>query len=144
MPTLPLHLTPSATGDVPPNPLPQLLHTPLGIALLELQGTFNLPLVLDNSDATDIGKLVFPSDFGADGNKKVWMYVGANQRMTGELKKLSPPVGVLRRRVGGDAEMRDGGENREEKWEGEELEVAEVVYWKLVFSARPEPVGSGM
>ena len=50
--------------------------------------------------------------------------------MTGEVKKLPKPLGVVRRRK--DDESGVGGD---------ELEVLEVVEWKVVFRERPEPVG---
>jgi len=65
--------------------------------------------------------------------------------MMGELKKLGTPLGVLKRRAKAreDVVMKEAEEGAEGgKWDGEELEVAEVVRWKLVFAGRPEPVGS--
>lgn len=56
------------------------------------------------------------------------MYVGQHQRLTGEVKKLPRALGVVRRREGA------GGED--------ELEIVEVVRYKIVFSSRPEPVGT--
>ncbi|KAA8910690.1 chromosome transmission fidelity protein 8 [Sphaerosporella brunnea] len=149
MPSIPLHLSPAAppNSTSPPNPLPPLLHTPLGTALLELQGSFHFPISPPTTTATtttSIGTLEFPPDFG-DGNKKVWMYVGANQRLTGELRRAEPPLGVLRRRTEKmevEMEMESGSESERERWHGEELEIVEVVRWKLVFAQRPEPVGS--
>lgn len=70
--------------------------------------------------------------------KRAWMFVGEHQRLQGEVKKLPKAVAVLRRRVGST----EGGQEGEE--EVEELEVAEVVKYKIVFSSRPEPVGSGL
>jgi len=58
--------------------------------------------------------------------KKVYLYVGKHQRMTGEVRRLGRPVAVVGRRDGG---------------EGEELVVLEVVRWKVLFGMRPEPVG---
>lgn len=66
----------------------------------------------------------------------MWMYVGEHQRLAGEVRKLPRAVAVLRKRGLGDGE---GGV----EGEGEELEVVEIVKWKVVFSSRPEPVGSG-
>lgn len=60
--------------------------------------------------------------------KTAHLYVGKYQRLTGEVKKLANPVAVIRKR--------DEGETN-----GEELEIVEIVYWKVVFSGRPEPVG---
>lgn len=60
------------------------------------------------------------------------LYVGLHQRLTGEVKKLPQAVALVRKREGqGDGEGI-----------GEELEIVEIVYWKVMFSARPEPVGS--
>ncbi|KAL2149415.1 hypothetical protein VTH82DRAFT_8066 [Thermothelomyces myriococcoides] len=150
-----------------PNPLPHLLQTPSGLALLELQGTINLPpqpqdpvrdpAVATTTPAIPIGRLHFPAYDGcADSTawtKKVWMYVGEHQRLQGEVKKLPKPVAVLRKRRGGTSEPGAGGVGLDEWGVGsrgqaeaeagtEELEVVDIVKWKIVFSSRPEPVGS--
>ncbi|OQD68614.1 hypothetical protein PENDEC_c033G05936 [Penicillium decumbens] len=126
------------------NPLPQLLQTPSGLALLELQGTINLPEYEQDTspprsptdpDApsfeTPIGKIMFPdySSLRPDDTKwmkRVYMYVGRYQRMTGEVKKLPRPIAVLQKRAGSA--------------EAEELEVVEIVRYKVFFKNRPEPV----
>ncbi|KAK4152029.1 chromosome transmission fidelity protein [Chaetomidium leptoderma] len=169
--TTPLHPRPQKLATTAtPNPLPTLLQTPSGLALLELQGTINLPPNTSTSissspeaaaaaaAAIPIGRIHF-EDYhsetekagGGEGNgddwmKRVWMYVGEHQRLQGEVKKLPRAVAVLRKRAvagaaaAGDAEMED----KEEREEGEgELEVVEIVRYKVVFSSRPEPVGSG-
>lgn len=143
-------LHPSTTGppstSAPGNPLPQLLQTPSGLALLELQGTINLPGA-EGSDGSAqqplaIGRIDFPDyrpdsiTFDASSTawmRRVYMYVGQHQRLTGEVKKLPRAVGVVRRRRKGDGDDGDGAE---------ELEVVEVVKYKIVFSSRPEPVGT--
>lgn len=70
--------------------------------------------------------------------KKVYLYVGKHQRLTGEVKKLPKAMAVIRRREGtgvlGDEE--DGYRER-----SEELEVVDIVRWKILFAGRPEPVG---
>jgi chromosome transmission fidelity protein 8 len=66
-------------------------------------------------------------------HKRVYLYVGKHQRLTGEVKKLPKPMAVLRKREA--AGETDGGES--------ELEIAEIVYYKLLFAHRPEPVGGG-
>lgn len=143
-------LHPSTTG--PPttstqgNPLPQLLQTPSGLALLELQGTINLPAAELGDESGQqplaIGRLDFPDyrpdsiTFDASSTawmRRVYMYVGQHQRLTGEVKKLPRAVGVVRRRQRGDG---DDGDR------AEELEVVEIVKYKIVFSSRPEPVGT--
>ncbi|KAH0565997.1 hypothetical protein GP486_000608 [Trichoglossum hirsutum] len=153
MPSVPIHLATKHEGSFtrPANPLPQLLQTPSGLALLELQGTINLPPVdpMDTSaelpDAssqdTPIGRLVFPeySPVNPPENtawmKRVYLYVGRHQRLTGEIKKLPNPTAVIRRK-----ECTQGKAKAPE--EVEELEIVEIVRWKILFSQRPEPVGT--
>ncbi|KAI9770718.1 MAG: hypothetical protein M1840_002968 [Geoglossum simile] len=153
MPSVPLHPPPKQREGFSldsTNPLPQLLRTPSGLALLELQGTINLPPIdlletdeLPNatSQETPIGRLVFPEYSPANPPentawmKRVYLYVGKHQRLTGEVKKLPNPTAIIKRRecakgmVGGSDEV-------------EELEIVEIVRWKILFSQRPEPVGN--
>ncbi|KAK4644747.1 hypothetical protein QC761_307615 [Podospora bellae-mahoneyi] len=116
------------------SPLPQLLQTPHGLALLELQGTINLTQS-ESGELIQIGQLVFPDYVEGETTgegpwiKKVYMYIGQHQKLFGEVKKLVNALAVVRKR------QRDGGN-------GDELEVVEIVKWKLVFSGRPEPVTS--
>lgn len=154
MTSLPLHT--SVVASKPENlhainPLPQFLQTPSGLALLELQGTINLP---DHDDVdsiaagglvgreTPIGRLIFPDYVeGEDGQawmKRVYLYVGKHQRLTGEVKKLPRAVAVIRKRIGADEEVgnMEGVEGQEE------LEIVEIVKLKILFSTRPEPVGT--
>jgi chromosome transmission fidelity protein 8 len=150
MPTIPLHCRSSNPSKPTDNPLPQLLHTPSGLAILELQGTFHFPVPSDPTGSTLLGKLVFPlynpsiNDL-ADTKwmKRVYLYVGKGQRMSGEVKKLGKPLGVVRRVQGGDARMEGANEEEDGGDEGA-LEIVEVVRWKVVFSSRPEPVGAGV
>lgn len=146
MPAIPLHppsLTAAASAS--PNPLPQLLQTPSGLAIVEIQGTINLPgnaasldeEETDGADAqgqgTAVGRLAFPLfDSAADPAdtkwmKRIYLYIGKHQRLTGEVKKLPKPLAVIRR--------------RDESQQGEELELAEIVKYKILFAHRPEPVG---
>lgn len=155
-------LHPSTTGPPPAtaapgnNPLPQLLQTPSGLALLELQGTINLPAADGDGEGSQqqqqeqphipIGRLDFPDyrpdsvTFDASSTawmRRVYMYVGQHQRLTGEVKKLPRAVGVVRRRQQQGAGGSGGDGDR-----AEELEVVEIVKYKIVFSSRPEPVGT--
>ena len=100
--------------SIPLNPFPSILHTPTGLAILELQGTFNTPTT------NQIGNLVF----NPDDPMKCYLYVGKHQRMQGVVQKLGKPYGVLRKSDG----------------EEEELEIVDVVKYKVLFKMRPEPV----
>ncbi|KAK7947969.1 uncharacterized protein PG986_008855 [Apiospora aurea] len=145
------------------NPLPPLIQTPSGLALLELQGTINLPYHTgaedDNNNAPEIpiGRIWFP-DYNPNAldpkstawMKRVHMYVGQHQRMTGEVKKLPRAMAVIRKRAtgaaAGDTEMTDDAATTPANPDGsstEDLEVVEIIKYKLVFSSRPEPVGTG-
>ncbi|PVH79502.1 hypothetical protein DL98DRAFT_218666 [Cadophora sp. DSE1049] len=152
-----IHPKPLAPNSKIPNPLPQLLQTPSGLALLEMQGTINLPSHDDEdsistesqsgvaSQETPIGRLIFPDYDSADNSKTGWMkrvylYVGKHQRLTGEVKKLPKALAVIRRRnIEGEERMDVDGDGDERT---EQLEVVEIVKYKIIFSIRPEPVGT--
>ena len=127
------------------NPFPQLLQTPSGLAILEIQGTIHVPTLqdaederngktVDEEETTSIGKLVFPyyspSNPAEDTTwmKRVYMYIGKHQRMTGEVKKLPKAMAILKRK---ESEQESGQE---------ELEIIDIVKHKIIFSQRPEPV----
>ena len=175
MPSIPLYPPAPTRQSSIASPLPSLLHTPVGLAILEIQGTINIPDLESGATSTRIGKLVFP-DYDAERDadregawmKKVWLYVG-HQRMLGEVKKLGKPLGVVGRkgtlneseidttsegkgksdRDAGDSmdidqDVEDAlarGKEAENHGEVEELEILEIVRWKIVFSSRPEPFG---
>lgn len=165
VPTIPIHpiqsrLAPSPRS--PLNPLPELLRTPSGLALLELQGTINLPQPdLDghtsalhaNGDGllqeTSIGRLVFPDYHPATQEpgsiawmKRVYLYVGKHQRLTGEVRKLPKAIAVLKKRRKEDAGGNGLAAANLGDDQSEELEIVEIVKWKIIFSQRPEPVGT--
>jgi chromosome transmission fidelity protein 8 len=117
------------------NPLPHLLQTPTGLAMVEIQGTINTPQVSIHEDSTTeqpasyIGNLEFPLYDASkpDDNawmKQVYLYVGKHQRLTGQVKKLPKAIAVLRRKEPGL----------------EALQITEIIKHKIVFSHRPEPV----
>jgi hypothetical protein len=160
MPSVPLFPPPGSSSQNTFSPLPPLLQTPSGLAILELQGTINIPSsaathkdddFLDDEDTdkdildgkktieTELGRLMFPDyidGMDADNNtkwmKRAYLFVGRYQRMAGEVKKLAKPLAVIQRRqIASSAE----GER------GDELEIVEIVKYKIVFASRPEPVG---
>ncbi|EED24450.1 sister chromatid cohesion protein Ctf8, putative [Talaromyces stipitatus ATCC 10500] len=165
MPSVPLH-PPNKSSTVldttnDNNPLPPLLRTPSGLAILELQGTINFPTTTPNDDVdmdtqteeentktkiieTELGKIMFPdySDLDPESTKwmkRVYLYAGRYQRMTGEVKKLAKPLAVIQRRP--ITKMQDengtGGGNGGQ----DELEIVDVIKYKIIFASRPEPVG---
>jgi len=148
MPAIPVYPPGSSSQDhTTYNPLPELLQTPSGLAILELQGTIHVPPLSSEDDSTSedvstpqhaetaVGKLVFPSYSASNPPedtswmKRVYLYVGKHQRLTGEVKKLPKAMGIMRKREGVGNGI-------------EELEIMEIVRHKIVFSQRPEPVGN--
>jgi hypothetical protein len=100
-----------------------MIDSPSSKSKTDLASTFETP----------IGKLMFPdySVHNPDDTKwmkRVYLYVGRYQRMTGEVKKLPRPIAVLQKYQGNE----DG--------DAEELEVVEIVRYKIFFKSRPEPV----
>lgn len=160
MPSVPL-LTksisqPDSASSSGENPLPKLLQTPSGLAILEIQGTINIPedivtsesqgdaAPIDGTHDTTVGRLILPeysADSGDSNNtawmKRVYLYIGRNQRLTGEVKKLPKPLAVIRKVPNspndGDMEGSDAPP--------EQLEIVEIVRLKILFASRPEPVG---
>jgi chromosome transmission fidelity protein 8 len=144
----------TAVAEPPHNPLPQLIQTPSGLAILELQGTINLPQLDDGSDETGdhelhIGRIVFPEYHPEtqDASNTAWMkqvhlYVGQHQRLTGEIKKLPRPIAIIRKRPTERSEADVEMTGSSATTTNEDLEVVEIVKYKLMFSHRPEPVGT--
>lgn len=123
-----------SNGDTP-NPLPNILRTPSGLAILEIQGSLNSTLQTEPGDNLPVGKLDFPL-YNANApasdtawQKRVHLHVGKHQRLTGEVKKLPQAIAMLRKVSGESAD-------------GQALEVAEIIYYKVLFASRPEPVGT--
>jgi chromosome transmission fidelity protein 8 len=141
MPQVTLYPPPRDRSSQVFNPLPRLLQTPSGLAILELQGTINLPSPPEASglQSTSVGRLEFPDyhpqipSGDKTWMKKIYLYVGKHQRLTGEIKKLSKPLGLVRRKTQDVA--------NELRGQKDGLEMVEVVEWEIVFSSRPEPVG---
>ncbi|KAI0974884.1 putative sister chromatid cohesion protein Ctf8 [Xylaria arbuscula] len=147
-----LHPRPTTVESPSANALPQLIQTPAGLAILELQGTINLPQSDDNGgeigdSELEIGRISFP-DYHPDAPdasstawmKRVHLYVGQHQRLTGEVKKLSRAMAIIRKKhtPGPDPDMA----NPSPEDAKDDLEIVEIVKYKLMFSHRPEPVGS--
>lgn len=128
------------------NPLPKILQTPLGLAIIEIQGTIHAPLAEDpgtdnNGEAMastiHVGRLEFPLYDGSSAEgpwmKSVYLYVGKHQRLTGEIKKLAKPLMVLSTTKTDIQPALDSTEGQ--------LGINAVIRHKILFSSRPEPVG---
>lgn len=137
------------------NPLPKLLQTPAGLALIEIQGTIHAPLqdstsssTLDNTTSVSmqVGRLEFPLYDGQDAKegpwmKKAYLYIGKHQRLSGEVKKLPKAFLVLTKRQGNLAVSKNHSAVSSEQGQ-EHLDIMAVVKYKILFASRPEPVAS--
>ncbi|KAI9741166.1 MAG: hypothetical protein M1834_002879 [Cirrosporium novae-zelandiae] len=132
MPSIPLDNT---------SQLPSVLQTPTGLAILEIQGTLHLPPLPASSDGSQldkasVGRLEFPlynpilKPDDTSWMKRVYLYVGHHQRLSGEVKKIPNPIAIIKKK-----------DDARKTTDGEELEIVEIVKWKVIFSSRPEPVG---
>ena len=65
--------------------------------------------------------------------KKVQLFIGKNQKLTGEVRKLAKPLAVVRRRENDGRDDAIVGQSQDY-----ELEILEVVKYKLYFGSRPE------
>ncbi len=151
MPSVPIRVVGSASRAAygsGTSPLPCLLQTPSGLAIVEIQGTIHAPFQSSGDvsgqtiETTPIGRLEFPSfDPKEPGEgkwmKKVYLYVGKHQRLTSEIKKLAKPLAVIRKPDYADLT----GNHSSRDHPDEELEIVDIVKFKLLFSGRPEPVG---
>ncbi|SMQ46143.1 unnamed protein product [Zymoseptoria tritici ST99CH_1A5] len=134
MPTISVRRCEPSSNTAVDNPLPQLLETPSGLAIVELQGSvLSEEQESDAVQALSLGRLVFPAaEHGENSDwdgKRVFLFIGKHQRMAGEVKKLSKPVAVMRRPADPTAPQ-------------DVVEVTEIVYYKMLFQHRPEPMGA--
>jgi len=156
MPAVQLHprFDDARAVDAAPSPLPTLLQTPAGLAVIEIQGTIHAPGQIDfpstqddmSSSSLQVGRLEFPLHDGRDAEggawmRKVYLYIGKHQRLSGEVKKLSKPLLILAKgetpasSMTDDSEMGNGPQQ-------EHLDILAVIKYKILFASRPEPVGS--
>lgn len=140
MPTVDVH-PPRAPPLPVTNPLPPLLKTPFGLAMIEIQGTLNIsqPSI---DPIQEVGRLVFPNipagtvpdSDDTKWMKKVLLYIGKNQRLTGDVRKLPKPVAVIRRKE----QSEDDNDAEASGAVVDELEIMDIVRYKLFFGGRPE------
>lgn len=128
-------LNPSEVLSSPDN----VISTPLGLSIVEIQGELNLPtnppsLTTTNTeylsqfikvdeiyDAVKCGQLEFdPLD-----TTKVTLYIAKSQRLIGKIVNLDPPLGILK------VPMGDGQDG---------MEIVDVVTKKMIFTQRPLPI----
>ncbi|RCK57645.1 Chromosome transmission fidelity protein 8 [Candida viswanathii] len=140
----------SLTPDILSSPSDNLIFTPYGLTLLEIQGELNLPLehptgepqsaedaeylsnfitVKDVYHAVKFGNLVFD----AHDDKKVTLFIGKSQRLLGNVVKLQTPLAVMRIPTNRDEDDMDDEDDQKVK-------LVDIVKAKLIFKQRPLPI----
>ncbi|KAI6245380.1 hypothetical protein HI914_06401 [Erysiphe necator] len=95
-----------------------------------------------------IGRLLFPDYDENDAcntawMKKVYLYVGSYQKLTGEVTKLPKAIAVVQKKKSNTQERIDvitGNEEMEKT--SVQLEIVDIIKYKILFSNRPEPVSN--
>lgn len=135
-----------------------LITTPYGLALLEIQGELNLPhtkpdiplnqlLPLDQEkmknfitvddiyDAVKFGHL----QFDEKDDLRVTLFIGKSQRLIGNVAKLDVPLGVLKVPLKQEARNGHGDVDMDEE-EEQEIQMVDIVRAKMIFKQRPLPI----
>ena len=132
-----------SNSEFPGSPEDNIISTPFGLSLLEIQGDLNLPIqaptgvtevdlhsetiqnfikVDEIYDAVKCGHLQFdPLD-----PSRVTLFIGKSQRLLGSVVKIDPPLAVLR------IPLKDGEEKN--------MDIVDIVSKKLIFKQRPLPI----
>lgn len=122
---------------------PSLVETPMGLAMIEIQGElnmpnekpqglsleedklfkkYNLPPFLSNEEPIDvvkIGRVEIEEDFN-----KVTLFISTTQRLVGKIVKLDPPLALLKLA----------------KSDNQPCEMMDLITSKMIFSSRPLPI----
>ncbi|KAI5961700.1 hypothetical protein KGF57_001634 [Candida theae] len=137
--------------------VPNLITTPYGLALLEIQGELNLPhtkpdisldqlspldqekmknfvTVDDVYDAVKFGHLQFDSK----DESRVTLFIGKSQRLIGNVVKLDIPLGVLK--VPLRQEIRNEDDDDVDMDAEQEIQMIDIVRAKMIFKQRPLPI----
>lgn len=127
------------TGDVPitGNEVDQIISTPFGLVVVEIQGVLNLPKHVPaelNENYIKIDDISYAIKFGKleideRDHNKITLYIGNSQRLIGTLEKLKTPLGVLKIPVDQTDQVKD-----------KSMEMIDIVEKKLTFKERPLPI----
>ncbi|KAH3686084.1 hypothetical protein WICPIJ_002943 [Wickerhamomyces pijperi] len=72
--------------------------------------------------------------------KKAVLYIGTSQRLLGVIKKVDPPLGLLRFGGGGTDVVGNNGDILVDEEAKQKVEIVDVIKWKIIFTGRPLPI----
>lgn len=120
----------TANGD------PLVVTTPQGNVIMEIQGELIQPTFKPEGLTTeeeakyvqleDLNYAVKVGRLQLDGDKAT-LFIGTSQRLLGDVKKLNPPLGVLK--------LPQTADNQDEK-----IQMVDVIRQKIIFTGRPLPI----
>ncbi|EGV60374.1 hypothetical protein PSN45_001864 [Yamadazyma tenuis] len=133
MPSVNLNYSQILPGLKDPAPGPEVISTPFGRSLLEIQGVLNVPkeksagleyiTVDDIHEAVKFGKLRFDEK----DKSKVTLLIGNSQRLVGTMANLDTPLGLLKIPCN-----EDGSQSQ--------IDMVDIIRKKIIFKHRPLPI----
>ena len=130
--------------------LPQLLQTPSGLILIEIQGTlhignqtlvssggFGLNNLNENKCKAELIHFLGKFDFSELENKNISLTIDEHQSLHGQFVKLKKPLAILR-----IDHLIDPHQEIRTKCDHDPINVPllDVIEFKVVFTSRPEPI----
>lgn len=130
-----------------------LISTPYGLSILEIQGELNLPTSIPTESQLNIDQnkeyisnfakvddiyhaVRFGTlDFDAKDFTKVTLYIGKSQRLLGSIVDLDIPLGVMR-----IPSKYDANGNSIEECDQEKIKIIDIIKKKIIFKNRPLPI----
>lgn len=130
-----------------------IISTPYGLSILEIQGELNLPQtfpqanenhkpeylenfarVNDIYEAVRFGKL----EFDPKNHANVTLYIGKSQRLLGSMVDLETPLAVLRICTDDTNDVNDSSKDDSSK--DDSIKIVDIIKKKIIFKQRPLPI----
>mmetsp|Transcript_2951 Transcript_2951/g.3283 ORF Transcript_2951/g.3283 Transcript_2951/m.3283 type:complete len:163 (-) Transcript_2951:67-555(-) len=131
-----------------------IISTPYGLSILEIQGELNLPQsfpqpnenhkseylenfvrVNDVYEAVKFGRL----EFDPKNQSNVTLYIGKSQRLLGSMVDLETPLAVLRIKTD-TTDNKDTEDGALEVNRDDSIKIVDIVRKKIIFKQRPLPI----
>ncbi|ABN67722.2 predicted protein [Scheffersomyces stipitis CBS 6054] len=129
-----------------------VISTPFGLSLIEIQGELNLPheapinVQKNDTNAEYIRNFVTVDEIKHAVNfgqlqldekdpSKVTLFIGKSQRLLGSIVELDLPLGVMKIPLNQDTSPENGNEKQKE-----DIQIVDIVRKKMIFKQRPLPI----
>lgn len=130
MPTVPISYNPQLVSQEN-----NIITTPLGLTLVEIQGVLNLPKEkIDNGEYIKVDNIHDAIKFGQlsidEATKRATLVIGVSQRLEGNIEQLEPPLAVLK----------VPNKSEDTKDTASPISMVDIIDKKLIFRQRPLPI----